>query len=149
MFLRQDHVAGGAFVIGGVLVFAASGDLPFGTLASPGAGMMPKLLLGMMIIFGLVLMARGGSSPPFAQIDWSDLGHALCVIIAAALATALYTALGFVLTMSLLLLGLTAAVERKPPLRALAFSIGTALLTYFMFSSLLKSPMPPDPFGYF
>jgi hypothetical protein len=149
MVLRQDHVAGGAFVIAGALVFAASGDLPFGTLASPGAGMMPKLLLGMMIIFGLVLMVRGGSSPPFAQIDWSDLGHALCVIIAAALATALYTTLGFVLTMSLLLLGLTAAVERKPPLRALAFSIGTALLTYFMFSSLLKSPMPPDPFGYF
>jgi hypothetical protein len=149
MFLRQDHVAGGAFVIAGALVFAASGDLPFGTLASPGAGMMPKLVLGMMVIFGLILMARGGASPPFAQIDWSDLGHALCVIIAAALATALYTTLGFVLTMSLMLFGLAAAVERKPPLRALAFSIGTALLTYFMFSSLLKSPMPPDPFGFF
>src|SRR5215471_11180543 len=108
MILRQDHVAGGAFVLAGALVFAASGDLPFGTLASPGAGMMPKLVLGIMVAFGLVLLARGGASPPLAEIDWSDIGHALCVIIAAALATALYTMLGFLLTMSLLLLGLTA-----------------------------------------
>jgi hypothetical protein len=149
MILRRDHVAGLAFVVAGTLVYAFSGDLPWGSLAMPGAGMMPKLVLGMMIAFGLVLLARGGASPPLAETDWSDIGHALCVIIAAALATALYTALGFVLTMSLMLLGLTAVVERKPPLRALAFSIGTALLSYYMFSSLLKSPMPPSPFGYF
>ena len=46
MILRQDHVAGGVFIVAGALVFAVSGDLPFGTLASPGAGMMPKLVLG-------------------------------------------------------------------------------------------------------
>ena len=36
MILRRDHVAGGAFVVGGALVLAVSGDLPFGTLAFPG-----------------------------------------------------------------------------------------------------------------
>ena len=36
MILRRDHVAGGAFIVAGVLVLAVSGDLPFGTLASPG-----------------------------------------------------------------------------------------------------------------
>jgi hypothetical protein len=149
MILRRDHVAGLAFVVGGTLVYVLSGDLPWGSLAMPGAGMMPKLVLGMMVVFGLVLLARGGASPPLAETDWSDIGHALCVIIAAALATALYTTLGFVLTMSLLLLGLTAVVERKPPLRALAFSIGTAFICYYMFSSLLKSPMPTSPFGFF
>lgn len=133
----------------GALVFAASGDLPFGTLASPGAGMMPNLVVGMMIAFGLVLVARGGASAPLAEIDWSDFRHALCVIAAAALATALYTTLGFVLTMSLLLFGLTAVIERKPLLRTLAFSIGTALFAYFLFSSLLKSPLPLSPFGFF
>ena len=87
MILRRDHIAGVAFVTVGTLVYAFSGDLPWGSLAMPGAGMMPKLVLGMMIIFGLVLIARGGASPPFAETDWSDIGHALCVIIAAALAT--------------------------------------------------------------
>jgi len=148
MILRRDHVAGGAFVIAGALVYALSGNLPWGSLAMPGAGMMPKLVLGMMIIFGLVLMARGGASPPLAEIDWSDRGHALCVMIAAALATALYTTLGFVVTMSLLLFGLTAAVERKPTIRAFAFSVGTALLTYLLFGLLLKSPLPPGILGF-
>src|SRR5215510_123920 len=115
MILRRDHIAGVAFVAAGVLVYVFSGDLPWGSLAMPGAGMMPKLVLGIMVIFGLALIARSGASPPLAESDWSDLRHALCVIIAAALATALYTTLGFVLTMSLLLLGLTAVVERKPP----------------------------------
>ena len=149
MILRRDHVAGAAFVVAGALVSAFSGDLPWGSLAMPGAGMMPKLVLGLMIIFGLVLLARGSTSPPLSEIDWSDRSHALWVIVAGALATALYTTLGFVLTMSLLLLGLTAVVERKPPLRALAFSVGTALLSYYTFSWLLKSPLPTGPFGYF
>jgi len=149
MILRRDHVAGLAFVAAGGLIYALSDSLPWGSLGMPGAGMMPKLVLGMMIAFGLMLMVRGGASPPIAQTDWSDLGHALCVIIAAALATALYTTLGFVLTMSLLLFGLTAAIERKPPLRALAFGIATALLAYFLFSSLLKAPLPRGPIGFF
>ena len=42
MILRRDHIAGGAFVAGGALVLALSGDLPCGTLASPGACMLPK-----------------------------------------------------------------------------------------------------------
>jgi tripartite tricarboxylate transporter TctB family protein len=149
MILRRDHIAGVAFVAAGVLVYAFSGDLPWGSLAMPGAGMMPKLVLGLMIIFGLVLMARGSTSPPLSEIDWSDRTHALCVILAAALATALYTTLGFVLTMSLLLFGLTAAVERRPLLHALVFSVGTALVAFLLFSLLLKSPLPRGPFGVF
>ena len=148
MILRRDHIAGAAFVTAGALIFAFSGDLPWGSLAMPGAGMMPKLVLGMMIVFGLILMLRGGASPPLAETDWSDVGHALCVIIAAALATALYTTLGFVLTMSLLLFGLTAAVERRPLIPALAFSVGTALVAFILFSWFLKSPLPPSPFGF-
>jgi threonine/homoserine/homoserine lactone efflux protein len=70
------------------------------------------------------------------------------LIVAAALATALYTTLGFVLTMSLLLLGLTAVVERRPLIPSLAFSVGTALVAFLLFSWLLKSPLPRGPFGF-
>ena len=149
MTLRTDHVAGGFFILFGLIVFALSGDLPVGRLSMPGAGMMPKLVLGLMIIFGLVLMVRGNTSPPLSEIDWSDRTHALCVIVAAALATALYTTLGFVLTMSLLLFTLTAAVERRPLIPALAFSVGTALVAFLLFSFFLKSPLPRGPFGFF
>ena len=117
MILRRDHVAGGAFVVAGALILAVSGDLPFGTLASPGAGMLPKLVIGLMMAFGLVLLLRAGESPPFADVAWSDFPHAVRVVVVAAAAIALYTPLGFLLTMSLLLFGLIFVVERRPLLR--------------------------------
>ena len=73
MTLRTDHAAGGVFVAFGLVVLAMSGDLPFGTLSFPGAGMMPKLVAGAMIFFGLVLVLRAGESAPLARIRRGDL----------------------------------------------------------------------------
>jgi hypothetical protein len=142
MTLRRDHVAGGAFIVAGALILAVSGDLPFGTLASPGAGMLPKLMIALMMGFGLILLLRAGESPPFAAVAWSDLPHAVRVIAVAAAAVALYVPLGFVATMSLLLFALTYAVERKPLLNSALFSVGVTGLAYLLFNTLLKSPLP-------
>jgi hypothetical protein len=138
-------VAGGAFVAAGALVLAASGDLPFGTLASPGAGMLPTIVVAFLMLFGVLLLAGARSSPPLASIPWADLPHALRVGLVAAVAVALYTVLGFLVTMPLLLLALTWAVERKPFLPAAIFSIGVTALAYTLFARLLKTPLPPVP----
>jgi hypothetical protein len=135
-------VGGGAFVVAGAAILAVSGDLPFGTLASPGAGMLPKLVAGLMIAFGLILLARAGGSAPLASLAWDDLPHALRVVIATAAGVALYTWLGFVATMSLLLFGLIFVVERRPLLPAAAFSICVTVFAYMLFGALLKSPLP-------
>jgi hypothetical protein len=145
MIVRRDHVAGGAFVVGGVLTLAVSGDLPFGSLASPGAGMLPTLVVGFMMAFGAVVFLRAAASPPLGETDWSDLPHALRVGVVAAVAVALYTVLGFLVTVPLLLFTLAFAVERKPVLPAALFSIGVTALAYGLFSWLLKTPLPPVP----
>jgi hypothetical protein len=142
MSLRRDHVAGGAFVVAGALILAVSGDLPFGTLASPGAGMLPKLMIALMMAFGLILLLRAGESPPFAAVAWGDLPHAVRVIAVAAAGVALYVPLGFLLTLSLLLFALTYGVERKPLLNSALFSVGVTGIAYLVFSTLLKSPLP-------
>lgn len=142
MNLRRDHVGGGVFIVVGALVLAVSGDLPFGTLASPGAGMLPKLIVGLMIAFGLVLLVRAGESPPFADIAWGDFLHAARVVAVTAAGTALYTWAGFVATMALLLFTLTFVVERRPILSAAAFSAGVTLVAYVLFGTALKSPLP-------
>jgi hypothetical protein len=67
-YLRRDHVGGAAFILIGALILSESGDLPFGTLVSPGAGMMPKLVIGLMLGLGLVLLARAGNSPPLLPL---------------------------------------------------------------------------------
>jgi hypothetical protein len=148
MILRRDHVAGGAFAVASALVFLMSGDLPFGTLASPGAGMMPKLLLVLLIGFGVVLVLRADASPPLAEIEWNDIRHAATVIGLSAAATAVYTIIGFVLSMSLLMFVLLCFVERIALWRAAAISIGVTVGSYLLFNTLLKSPLPPMPFWF-
>ena len=142
MNLRRDHVGGGAFIVVGAVVLAVSGDLPYGTPASPGAGMLPKLIIGLMMAFGAILMLRAGESPPFADVTWGDFPHALRVVAVTAAGAALYTWAGFLATMSLLLFSLTFVVERKPILPAAAFSAGVTGLAYALFGTLLKSPLP-------
>ena len=142
MQLRVDHVAGAIFIAAGAAVFAASGDLPLGSMAMPGAGMMPKLALAFMVAFGLALVARAPASRRFAEIAWSDLPHALRVLAIAGAAAALYTVLGFLLTMALMLFVLLAAIERRPLFPAAAFSVGVTLAAYVLFEKLLNSPLP-------
>jgi hypothetical protein len=148
MIIRRDHIAGGVFIVASLLVFAMSGDLPFGTLASPGAGMMPKLVLGLLIAFGAILVARAGESPPLATINWGDFRHAATVVAVTAVATGLYTTIGFVLSVSLLLFVLLYFIERRSLLSTLAVSIGITVGCYLLFGTLLKSPLPPMPFWY-
>jgi hypothetical protein len=139
--LRSDHVAGIFFIGFGILIFALSGDLPFGTISSPGAGMMPKLMAGLMIAFAVVTIAAGGTSPPAAQIDWSDRWHALLLILITAGGIYAYQRLGFLLTMSLLVFTLLVVVERRNPIIAAIYGIGLTLFAYWLFGKALKAPL--------
>jgi hypothetical protein len=146
--LRRDHVAGGAFVLAGAAVGVLSFDLPFGTLASPGAGMLPILLIGFLTALGAVLFMRAGDGPPLASIDWSDFRHALPVVAVAAAAATAYDRLGFLITIPLMLFFLTFVVERRPVLPAVAFSVGVTAIAYTLFGLLLKTPLPRGIMGF-
>ncbi|MGQ0543827.1 MAG: tripartite tricarboxylate transporter TctB family protein [Betaproteobacteria bacterium] len=139
--MRADHVAGGAFVALGVAVFAASGDLPFGSLTAPGAGMMPKLLIGLMMLFGLLLVARARQSGPLARIDWSDRGHAALLVVITAAGVLAYRPLGFLIAMAALVFALLVVVERRRLLAAAAYSVGLTLFAYWLFGKALKAPL--------
>ena len=141
MTLRSDHVAGGAFIALGALVFAISGDLPFGTVSAPGAGMMPKLMAGLMIAFAAMVIAGGAGSDELSKIDWSDRWHALLLVLITAIAVAFYQWLGFLITMTLLVFALLVVVERRHPLPAAAYSLGLTVFAYWLFGKALKSPL--------
>ena len=148
MTIRTDHVTGALLAAFGLIVVALSGDLPIGTLSFPGAGMMPKLLAGWLIVLGLVLIARGRESPPLKDISWHDLPHALRVTAITALAVALYQPVGFLITMALLLFALIFGVERRQPVAAAAFSLGVVALTYLLFAVVLKTPLEQGLLGF-
>ena len=148
MEIRSDHVAGAAFAAFGVLILALSGDLPTGQLSMPGAGFLPKLIAVMTIIFGLALFLRARESEVFSSIGWNDGRHAAMVVAIAAAAVALYTWLGFIATMVLMMLGLLVVIERRNVARAAVYSVAVVLLTYGVFIYLLKAPLPTGPFGF-
>jgi hypothetical protein len=148
MTLRTDHIVGGVFVAFSLVVLAFSRDLPVGSLSFPGAGMMPKLVVGLLIAFGLILILRGNESAPLATVPWDDLPHALRVVAITAAAIALYQTLGFLLTMALLLFTLIVGAERRHPVPALAFSVGVVALTYLLFAVVLKTPLERGLIGF-
>jgi uncharacterized membrane protein YhaH (DUF805 family) len=141
MTLRADHAAGLFFIALGVLVFALSGDLPFGTISAPGAGMMPKLMAGLMIAFATAILALGHTSQRLNEIDWSDRWHALLIVLITAAAIYAYQRLGFLLTMSLLVFTLLVMIERRNVLIAAAYGIGLTLFAYWLFGKALKAPL--------
>lgn len=125
----------------GVGVFAISGDLPFGSLSAPGAGMMPKLVTGLMMLFAGLIVVGAAQSQEFARIDWSDRGHAALVVAISAAAIAAYRPLGFLIAMALLVFALLVVVERRNALIAAGYSIALTLAAYWLFGKALKSPL--------
>jgi len=122
-------------------VFALSGDLPFGSVSAPGAGMMPKLAAGLMMLFAALMLATAKTGPAFSTLDWSDRGHAALLVVITAVAVAFYARLGFLVTMSLLVFALLVIVERRNALVAAAYSVGLTLFAYWLFGKALKSPL--------
>ncbi len=123
------------------MVFAISGDLPFGSLTAPGAGMLPKVAAGLMMLFALLIIAGARASAALATIDWRDWKHAALVVVITAAATLAYRPLGFLLTMSLLVFLLLVVVERRNFLRAAVYAIALTLFAYWLFGKALKSPL--------
>ena len=126
-----------------MLILAGSGDLPFGSLAAPGAGMMPKVMAGFMILFAALLVLGAADSPPLASVDWGDRNHAALVVLITGAAAAVYVSLGFLITMALLVFCLLVIVERRNALRAAAYSVALTLFAYWLFDQLLRSPLEP------
>ena len=148
MILRADHVAGAAFVVFGIAVIALSGDLPTGALSMPGSGFLPKIVSVLTILFGAMLMLRAGESALFAELGWGDGKHAAMVVAITAAAVALYTQLGFIATLTLMIVALLIIVERRHPLRAILYSVGVVLIAYAVFAFVIKTPLPNGIFGY-
>lgn len=123
------------------MVFAISGDLPFGRLSAPGAGMMPKLLAGLMMLFAALVIVGGAQSSELSRIDWSDRGHAARLVLITAVAAAAYQPLGFLITMALLVFALLVVAERRNALIAAGYSVGLTLFAYWLFGKALKAPL--------
>jgi putative tricarboxylic transport membrane protein len=146
MNIRSDHIAGAFFIALGLLVLVLGWDLPFGRITAPGAGMLPKLMAGLMIAFAALIIIAGPYSETLRTMPWGDFSHAALVIVIAALATLLYSRLGFLVTMPLLIFALLAVVERRNLVMAAVFAVTLTLFAYWLFAIALNSPLERGAF---
>ncbi|HEY8368511.1 MAG TPA: tripartite tricarboxylate transporter TctB family protein [Thermodesulfobacteriota bacterium] len=145
--LTTDRVSG--LVLVGVAAAAAAGTrgLPVGSLGEPGPGFLPLVLAGLLALFGLIVAFADRRSGALRALEWPEARHAVAILAACAFAALALERLGYRATVFVLVAVLAGVVERRRPLAALAVAAGLAAVTYYVFATLLKVPLPRGPFG--
>lgn len=146
--LTTDRVAGLVLLLFSLGVVWETRVLPLGNLHQPGPGYMPMLLAIALAAMGLLVALAGGDSPPLASLEWLERRHALAILAACAFAALALERLGYRLTVLLLLALILGPVERKRPAVVAVMALGLALGTFFLFSNLLRVPLPRGPLGF-
>ena len=142
-----DRVAGAALVVLSIVVLVASRALPLGTLRTPGPAYMPVVLALLLLLLGLLLVLIRGGSEPFRTLRWDEWRHAVAIVIAVVFFAWALERLGYRLSVAAVLAFLLGVMERKSIVFTLVFSISVAAASFFLFSTLLRVPLPRGPLG--
>lgn len=146
--LTSDRLAGSALVLLAVVTAWETRRLPLGTLHNPGPAYMPLLLALILGALGLVVALRGGSSAPVSSLRWREARHAAAILLGCAFAALALERLGYRLTVLVILAFLLGVMERKRPALVAAVALSLSFGSFFLFSNLLRVPLPRGPWGF-
>jgi hypothetical protein len=121
---------------------------PVGTLAEPGPGYLPLLLAIFLGVMGLLIALWGVRSAPLAAMKWTEATRAVVILIVCGVATLALERIGYRLTMIALLVVFLGVVERKHWFAVAAVAIGFSLISYAVFATWLRVPLPLGPWGF-
>jgi len=147
-WLRNDQISG-------LLLFALSlsvgwqnPEYPLGTLHEPGPGYLPLVLAIFMGATGLLVAAAGGRGQRFSETRWPELTRAIIILIACAFGALALERLGYRLTVFALLVFFLGVVERKKPWLVVVVAVAFAAISYLVFATWLRVPLPQSPWGF-
>lgn len=145
---RSDVLVGGASALTGAAVFLYTLTFPAMPDGAPGPGLFPRILAGLLVMFGVVLMiqARGVGSNVGARYSSAAIAKAGGVLVAIAIYIAVVQRLGFLPTAFLLLVSLMLmlGVKVRVALPTAALVTGLCVL---LFEKLLRVPLPLGVLG--
>lgn len=148
LVLTRDRVAGVVLLVFSLGVMWETRVLPLGSFHSPGPGYMPMLLAIALATMAILVALGGGDSPGLASLDWSEKKHAFAILAGCGFAALAIERLGFRLTVVILLVFILSVVERKRAAVVAAMALGLSFGTFFLFSSVLKVPLPRGLLGF-
>ena len=138
-----DRMAGAVLVLMATVILWESRELPFGSLMSPGAAFMPVALASIVLICGVLLIVTGSPAPLSAHdVDWLRVP---AILGAAAFAAGALERLGYRVTVFIVLLFLVGVIERRNVIGSIVFAAAMALGTFYVFDTLLRTPLPRGP----
>ncbi|MEK7436617.1 MAG: tripartite tricarboxylate transporter TctB family protein [Pseudomonadota bacterium] len=143
-----DRVSGAFLVLVGLFVAWERRVLPLGSASRPGPGYFPLLLALLLIILGVILIARGKQAKKLRSISWAEAPHALAILGCCIFVSLFMEAIGYRLTLLLTLSFLFGLVERIKPWLTLVLSFSFSLGTFWLFDSLLRVPLPRGEWGF-
>jgi len=146
--MTTDRLAGLALVLIGLVAVWQSLAFPLGSLKRPGPAFAPTALALLLILFGVLVAVTGGSARRIADVGWHDGRHAAAVFGACAFAAWGLERLGYRLTMAVVLAVLLRGLERQGWMASLALTVGMAWGSFYVFSTLLRIPLPRGPLGF-
>jgi putative tricarboxylic transport membrane protein len=145
--LRSDQISGLLLLALALFVGWENRAYPLGTLSEPGPGYLPLGLAVFIGITGLLVAVTGGRSTLFSDTHWPELRRAILVLVACGVGAFALDELGYRLTVFALLVFFLGVVERKSPWAVAAVSLGFSLISYFVFATWLRVPLPIGPGG--
>jgi hypothetical protein len=145
--LTTDRVAGVALALFGLFVIWESRALPLGTLRNPGPAFLPIALALLVVGVGGAIAALGARAPRLVDVDWQGWRHAVAICAACAFAALALERIGYRPTVAIAVLFLVGVVERQRAPVAIGMAVGLALASFFLFSTVLRVPLPRGPLG--
>ena len=146
--LRSDQFSGLMLLALALYVGWENRAYPVGTLAEPGPGYLPLLLAIFLGAMGLLIALWGVRSAPLAAMKWTEATRAVVILIVCGVATLALERIGYRLTMIALLVVFLGVIERKHWFMVAAVAIGFSLISYAVFATWLRVPLPLGPWGF-
>ena len=145
--LRSDQVSGLLLLALALYVAWMNRAYPIGTLSEPGPGYVPLLLAVFMGAMGLLVALSGGKSTALAALEWTEAKRAIALLVACGVAAYALERFGYRITMAALLVFFLGVMERRTPMMVVLAGVGFSLITYYVFATLLRVPLPVSPWG--
>jgi len=145
--LRSDQFSGLLLFLLALFVWWENRTYPVGTLTEPGPGYLPLGLAIFMGAVGLLVAVGGGKSPRLFASRWPELIRAIVVLTACGFGALALERLGYRLTVFALLVFFLGVVERKKWWVVAAVAIGFSVISYLVFATWLRVPLPTGPWG--
>jgi putative tricarboxylic transport membrane protein len=136
-----DVVVGLAVTALGVAALVGSWSLGAGSARAPGTGTWPLLVSGMLVVFGLALLAMTGrtrDTERFTRASWLVLAG-LATMIAFV---AVVGVIGFEIPAAVLMFVWLKFLGHEPWRTSIITSLATVVAFYIVFVGLLAVPIP-------